>query len=153
MRDVETASAVLTVAETGHLVLTTGHATGAPEAIDRVVGLFPPGQRYLAQIRLSATLIAVLGQTLVPRAGGAGRIAAVEIMLGTPAVKNLIREGKVHQLHNVIRTSSRLGMMTMDQSLATHYVRNAISAETLLDFCHNRDEVEEIVGGRLSHLS
>jgi len=152
MRDVETASAVLTVAETGHLVLTTGHAMGAPEAIDRVVGLFPPSQRYLAQIRLSATLIAVLGQTLVPRSGGAGRIAAVEIMLGTPAVKNLIREGKMHQLHNVIRTSAKLGMMTMDQSLATLYVRKVISAETLLEFCHNRDEVEEIAGSRLSHI-
>jgi twitching motility protein PilT len=153
MRDVETAAAVLTVAETGHLVLTTGHATGAPEAIDRVVGLFPPEQRYLAQIRLAATLVAVLGQTLAPRADGSGRIAAVEIMLGTPAVKNLIREGKIYQLHNVVRTSSKLGMMTMDQSLATLYVQKVINAETLLEFCRNKDEVEEIVGSRLSHLS
>lgn len=153
MRDVETANAVLTVAETGHLVLTTGHATGAPEAIDRVVGLFPPSQRYLAQIRLAATLVAVLGQTLVPRAGGKGRIAAVEIMLGNPAVKNLIRDGKIHQLHNVIRTSMRSGMMTMDQSLAKLYVQGVINGETLLEFCHNRDEVEEIAGTRLRYTS
>jgi len=146
MRDLETANAVLTVAETGHLVLTTGHATGAPEAIDRVVGLFPPAQRYLAQIRLAATLIAVLGQTLTPRAKGGGRIAATEIMLGTPAVKNLIREGKIHQLHNVIRTSTKLGMCTMDQSLARLYVQGIINGETLMEFCHNRDEVEEITG-------
>ncbi len=152
MRDVETAAAAITVAETGHLVLTTGHATGAPEAIDRVVGLFPPEQRYLAQIRLAATLIAVLGQTLVPRASGKGRIAAVEIMLGTPAVKNLVREGKIHQLHNVIRTSTKLGMMTMDQSLAKLYVQGIINADTLLEFCQNKDEVEEITGARLGHL-
>jgi len=149
MRDVETANAVLTVAETGHLVLTTGHATGAPEAIDRVVGLFPPSQRYLAQIRLAATLVAVLGQTLVPRAGGVGRIAAVEIMLGNSAVKNLIREGKIHQLHNVIRTGTKQGMTTMDQSLAHLFVQGIINSETLLEFSHNRDEVEEIAGNHL----
>lgn len=152
MRDVETAAAVLTVAETGHLVLTTGHATGAPEAIDRVVGLFPPEQRYLAQIRLAATLVAVLGQTLVPRSGGRGRIAAVEIMLANSAVKNLVREGKIYQLHNVIRTSTRLGMMTMDQSLARLYNLGYIDADTLLTHCHNRDEVEEITGTRLGYL-
>ncbi|MBE9506373.1 MAG: PilT/PilU family type 4a pilus ATPase [Chloroflexi bacterium] len=153
MRDSETAAAVLTVAETGHLVLSTGHATGAPEAVDRVVGLFPPEQRYLAQVRLAATVIAVLGQTLVPRADGSGRIAAVEIMLGTSAVKNLIREGKTHQLHNIVRTSSKLGMMTMDQSLARLYVQGMIDARTLLEFSQNSDEVEEIVGRRLVHLS
>ncbi len=152
MRDVETAAAVLTVAETGHLVLTTGHATGAPEAIDRVVGLFPPEQRYLAHIRLAATLIAVLGQTLVPRTGGRGRIAAVEIMLATSAVKNLIRDGKIHQLHNVIRTSSKQGMMTMDQSLARLYTQGYIDADALLTYCRNRDEVEEIVGTKLGYL-
>ena len=152
MRDLETASAALTVAETGHLVLTTGHATGAAEAIDRVVGLFPPAQRYLAQIRLAATLIAVLGQTLVPRAGGKGRVAAVEIMLGTSAVKNLVREGKIHQLHNVIRTSSKLGMMTMDQSLARLYVQGIIDADTLLTYCQNKEEVEEVAGTRLAYL-
>ncbi|NLE94959.1 MAG: PilT/PilU family type 4a pilus ATPase [Dehalococcoidia bacterium] len=153
MRDLETAQAAITVAETGHLVLTTGHATGAPEAIDRVVGLFPPAQRYLAQIRLAATLIAVLGQTLIPRASGTGRVAAVEIMLGNSAVKNLVREGKIHQLHNVIRTSSRLGMMTMDQSLAKLYVQGTISAETLLTYAQNRDEVEEIAGTRLGRVA
>ena len=150
MRDVETAQAAITVAETGHLVLTTGHATGAPEAIDRVIGLFPPEQRYLAQMRIAATLVAVLGQTLVPRTGGTGRIAAVEIMLGNSAVKNLIRDGKIHQLHNVIRTNTRSGMTTMDQSLARLYVQGIIDADTLVEFCHNKDEVEEIAGIRLS---
>lgn len=150
MRDLETAHSVLTVAETGHLVLSTGHATGAAEAIDRVIGLFPPAQRYLAQVRLAATLIAVLGQTLVPRAQGTGRVAAVEIMLGSPAVKNLVREGKEHQLHNVIRTSMKQGMMTMDQSLARLYAQGTISMETLLEYSRNREEVEEIVGRRLS---
>ena len=73
-------------------------------------------------------------------------------MLGTPAVKNLVREGKIHQLHNVIRTNSRLGMMTMDQSLARLYVQGIIDSETLLTYCQNKDEVEEIAGTRLGHL-
>jgi twitching motility protein PilT len=146
MRDLDTASAALTVAETGHLVLTTGHATGAPQAIERVTGLFPPAQRNLAQIRLASLLIAVLGQTLVPRADGSGRIAAVEIMLGSSAVKNLVREGKIHQLHNVIRTSMQDGMMTMDQSLANLYLQGTITGETLVRFCNNLEEVEDIVG-------
>jgi twitching motility protein PilT len=117
----------------------------------RVVGSFA-AQRYLAQIRLAATLIAVLGQTLVPRTGGKGRVAAVEIMLGNSAVKNLIREGKIHLLPNVIRTSSPLGMMTMDQTLAKLYVQGIIDAETLL-YCQNRDEVEEIAGTRLGRVA
>jgi twitching motility protein PilT len=146
MRDFDTAAAVLTVAETGHLVLTTGHAWGAAQAIERVTGLFPPSQRYLAQIRLSSLLIAVVSQKLVPRADGRGRIAAVEIMLGTQAVKNLIRDGKIHQLHNVIRTSTMSGMMTMDQSLADLYRRGLISGETLSQACTSREEVEDIIG-------
>ncbi|MFW6125895.1 MAG: type IV pilus twitching motility protein PilT [Chloroflexota bacterium] len=146
MRDFDTAASVLTVAETGHLVLTTGHATGTAQALERVMGLFPPSQRYLAQIRLSSLLIGVLGQTLVPRASGTGRIAAVEVMLGTPAVKNLIRDGKIHQLHNVIRTSQQAGMLTLDQSLAELYAKGIITGETLARFCWHRDEVEDIIG-------
>ncbi len=146
VRDFDTAASLLTVAETGHLVLTTGHAVGATEAIERVTGLFPPSQRYLAQIRLSSLIIAVLGQTLVPRADGSGRIAAMEIMLGSPAIKNLIREGKIHQLHNIIRTSSKDGMMTMDQSLANLYLQGIINGETLAAFSRNREEVQDIVG-------
>ena len=146
MRDLDTAAAVLTVAETGHLVLTTGHAPSAAQAMERVIDLFPPHERYLAQARLASLIIGVLCQTLVPRADGSGRIAAVEIMLGTPAVKNLIREGKIYQLPNIIRTSNQEGMETLDQSLVTLYLRGIITGESLVRFCNDKDEVEKLVG-------
>src|SRR4030042_1086122 len=96
VRDLEPASAVLTIAETGHLVLTTGHAPSAPQTVERIIDLFPPHERYLAQSRLASLLIAVLCQVLAPKADGKGRVPAVEVMLANPAVKNLIREGKIY---------------------------------------------------------
>jgi len=145
MRDLDTASAVLNLAETGHLVLTTGHAPSTYQCMERFIDLFPPEQRYLAQSRLASLLVGVLCQALVPRADGSGRIAAVEIMLGNSAVANLIREGKIHQLPNVIRTSTQEGMETLDQSLVNLYLRGIISGESVLKFCHNREEVERII--------
>lgn len=146
MRDPETAAAALNVAETGHLVFTTGHAPNAAQAMERVIDLFPPRERYLAQVRLASLIIAVISQALVPRADGSGRIAAVEIMLGSTAVRNLIREGKIHQLHNIIRNSSKEDMETLDQALANLYLKGVISGESLSAFCQNRKEVEDIVG-------
>lgn len=95
MRDLETAAAALTIAETGHLVLTTGHAPSTYQAVERVIDLFPPHERSLAQTRLASLLIAILCQALVPRADGAGRVPAIEIMLANPAIRNLIREGEI----------------------------------------------------------
>jgi len=146
MRDLETAAAVLTVAETGHLVFSTGHAPSSAQAIERIIDLFPPHERYLAQSRLASLIIGVLCQALVPRADGSGRIAAVEIMLGSPAVRNLIREGKIYQLQNVIRTSNQTGMGTLDQALVSLYLKGIISGESLTQFCQNKDEVEDMVG-------
>jgi len=146
MRDLETAAAVLTVAETGHLVLTTGHAPSSAQAIERVVDMFPPHERYLAQARLASLIIGVLCQALVPRADGSGRIAAMEVMLGSSAVKNLIRDGKIYQLPNIIRTSNQNGMETLDQSLVRLYLRGTILGENLVKFCQNRDEVEDMIG-------
>jgi twitching motility protein PilT len=146
MRDLETAASVLTVAETGHLVLTTGHAPSTAQAMERVIDLFPPEQRYLAQARLASLTVGVLCQTLAPRADGSGRIAAVEIMLGIPAVANLIREGKIYQLPNVIRTSNQDGMKTLDQSLVSLYLKGLISGESLASLCNDRDEIEKLVG-------
>ncbi len=146
MRDLETASAVLTIAETGHLVLTTGHATSAPQTIERIVDLFPPDERYLAQTRLASLLIGVLCQTLIPKADGSGRIPAVEIMLANPAVRNLIRESKIYQLPNTIRTHAQLGMQLLDQSLVNLCREGVISRENLLAFCNDRDEVGKLVG-------
>lgn len=147
MRDQETAAAVLQVAETGHLVLSTGHAPSAPQAMERIIDLFPPHEHSLAQARLASLLIAVLCQTLVPRADGSGRIAAIEIMLANSAVRNLIREGKLHQLANAIRTSHDIGMVSLDEALVDLYLRKVIDGEILVNYCNDRDEVERLIGG------
>lgn len=146
MRDPDTADAVLTVAETGHFILTTGHAPSTAQAVERIIDLFPPHQRHLAQTRLASLLVGVLCQVLVPKADGLGRIAAVEVMLGNPAVKNLIREGKIYQLPNVIRTHRGIGMISLDEALVSLYLRGIISGETVLDFCNDRTEVEKLIG-------
>jgi twitching motility protein PilT len=146
MRDLETAAAVLTIAETGHMILSTGHAPSASQAIERIIDLFPPHERFLAQTRLASLLVAVLCQVLVPRAEGSGRIGAVEIMLANPAVKNLIREGKIYQLPNVIRTHRDIGMISMDEALVNLYLKKVINGATLLAFCNDRQEVEKLVG-------
>jgi len=146
MRDPETADAVLTVAETGHFILTTGHAPSATQAMERIIDLFPPHQRHLAQTRLASLLVAAICQCLVPRADGSGRIAAVEIMLGNPAVKALIREGKLYQLPNVIRTHRDIGMISLDEALVSLYLRGIITGESVLDFCNDKKEVEKLIG-------
>jgi len=146
MRDTETADAVLTVAETGHFILTTGHAPSAPQAVERIIDLFPPHQRHLAQTRLASLIIGVVCQTLVPRADGSGRVAAVEIMLGNPPVKALIRDGKLYMLPNVIRTHREIGMITMDEALVSLYLKGIITGESVLDFCNDQKEVEKMIG-------
>ena len=146
MRDPDTADAVLTIAETGHFILTTGHAPSATQAMERVIDLFPPHQRHLAQVRLASLLVAGLCQVLVPRADGSGRIAAVEIMLGIPPVKALIREGKIYQLPNVIRTHRDIGMISLDEALVSLYLKGTITGESVLDFCNDRQEVEKLIG-------
>jgi len=148
MRDVETAAAALTVAETGHLVFTTGHAPSASQTVERIVDLFPPHERYLAETRLASLLIGIMCQTLVPtvRPEDGGRVPAVEVMVANPAVRSLIREGKIHQLPNTIRTGSSIGMKLLDHSLAELYGKGLISAENLLAFCNDRSEIEKIMG-------
>ncbi len=146
MRDLETAAAVLTIAETGHMILSTGHAPSSPQAVERIIDLFPPHERFLAQTRLASLLVAVLCQVLVPRADGSGRIAAVEIMLANAPVRNLIREGKIYQLPNVIRTHREVGMISLDEALVNLYLKRLITGETLLSFCNDRQEVEKLIG-------
>jgi len=145
MRDFETAATVLTVAETGHLILSTGHAPSAAQSIERIVDLFPTDERPMAQARLASVLVGVLCQALVPRIKG-GRIAAVEIMLANSAVKNLIREGKPYLLPNTIRTHGHLGMRTMDDDLASLYINGIINWPTVLEHCHDAEEVEKLAG-------
>ena len=146
MRDIETAAAALTTAETGHLVLTTGHAPSASQAIERITDLFPPHERDLVQSRLASMLLAILCQALVPRIDGTGRAPAVEVMLANPPVKNLIREGKIHQLPNTIRTHAQIGMKLLDQSLVDLYRKDVISRDDVLAFCNEPDEVAKLIG-------
>jgi twitching motility protein PilT len=117
MRDLDTMSATLTMAETGHLVFATLHTNDAGQAIDRMVDVFPPNQQPQVQVQLSQTLLAVIHQQLLPRADGNGRVAAFEVMVVTPAVRNLIKDGKTNQLRNVVQTSSSAGMHTLESDL------------------------------------
>jgi twitching motility protein PilT len=146
MRDLETAAAVLTLAETGHLILSTGHAPSSFQAVERIIDLFPPHERHLAQMRLASLLVAVMCQVLVPRADGLGRVAAVEVMLANPPVRSLIREGKIYLLPNVIRTHRDIGMISMDEALVNLYLKRVITEETLFAFCNDRPEVEKLIG-------
>jgi twitching motility protein PilT len=145
MRDLETASAAITIAETGHLVLTTGHAPSTYQAVERVIDMFPPHERNLAQTRMASLLIGIMCQSLVPKKDGKGRVPAVEIMLANPAVRNLIREGKIHQLPNAIRTNTRTGMQLLDQSLVSLHKDGLISTENVYAFCNDHDEVEKLI--------
>jgi len=145
MRDLETAAAALTIAETGHLVLTTGHAPSTYQAIERIVDMFPPHERSLAQTRLASLLIAVLCQALIPTIDGKGRVPAVEIMLANPAVRNLIREGKIHQLPNAIRTNARIGMQLMDQALVALHRDGLITTDSVYASCNDTTEVDQLI--------
>lgn len=117
MRDLETISAALTLAETGHLVFGSLHTRNAPQTIDRVIDVFPPHQQSQVRVQLASTIEAVVAQQLLPRTGG-GRVAAIEVLVSTSAVRNLIRDGKTFQIHSVIETGAQFGMQAMDKMLA-----------------------------------
>lgn len=127
MRDTETIASALTAAETGHLVLATLHTNDTCQTVDRIVDVFPPHQQSQVRQQVAATLLAVASQRLLPRADGSGRIAAFELLIATPAVRNLIREGKTHQIPNVIATSTSTGMCSMEKSLTELYRVGLIS--------------------------
>jgi twitching motility protein PilT len=138
MRDLETIQLALTAAETGHLVFGTLHTSSAPKTVDRVVDVFPPEQQQQVRAMFSESIQAVITQTLCKKVTG-GRVAAFEIMIGTPAVRNLIRESKVHQLPGVIQTSQAVGMQTLEQHLKQLVEKNLIAAEVMrekLGFVH-----------------
>jgi twitching motility protein PilT len=143
MRDLETISATLTIAETGHLVFGTLHTNDTAQAIDRIVDVFPPQQQRQIQIQLSQTLAAVIHQRLVPRADGTGRVAAFEVMLGTPAVRNLIKEGRSNQLRNVLSTGAAFGMHTLESDLRRLVREGVISMETASAESLHPTELEE----------
>lgn len=150
MRDSETAAAVISLAETGHLVISTGHAPYAAQAIERIIDLFPYEERYLVQMRLASLLTAVLCQTLVPRADESGRIAAVEIMSISSAIRNLIREGKLTLLSNAIRDYGENGNITLDEALFKLYWQNIITMDTVVKYCHDRVEIDRLISNLLT---
>jgi twitching motility protein PilT len=130
LRDLETIRLALTAAETGHLVFGTLHTSSAAKTIDRIVDVFPAEEKEMVRAMLSESLQAVISQTLLKTKDGSGRVAAHEIMLGTPAIRNLIREAKIAQMYSSIQTGSNLGMQTLDQNLTDLVRRNIISAAT-----------------------
>ena len=129
MRDLETIDAALKIAETGHLVLATLHTRNAPQSIDRVIDVFPAHQQEQIRVLLAGTLEAVLAQQLVPKNGSSGRVLALELLIVNAAVRNLIREGKTHQIYSMMETGGDQGMQTMDRALAVHVRQGTISAE------------------------
>ncbi len=147
MRDYETIAAALTAAETGHLVMGTLHTNSAPETVDRIVDVFPENQQEQVRVQLSHTLVAVLTQQLLPKAYGGGRVLAYELMIATPAVRALIREGKSHQLRSVIQTGGQYGMITMDACLADLYRRKLITYETGLSRAVDPKEFDRLAKG------
>jgi twitching motility protein PilT len=145
MRDLETIQLAITAAETGHLVFATLHTNNAAESVDRIVDVFPPGQQEQIRIQLANNLQAIISQQLLPRAGQPGRVPAVEVMIATPAIRNLIRENKTHQIHTMIQTSGQLGMQTMDQSLRDLYLKGWISYEEAMARAINPDELRKMI--------
>ncbi|MCF6158462.1 MAG: type IV pilus twitching motility protein PilT [wastewater metagenome] len=131
MRDLETISLALTAAETGHLVFGTLHTSSAPKTVDRVIDVFPPEQQGQVRTMLSESIQAVITQQLIKRKDGNGRVAALEIMIGTPAVRNLIRENKIAQIPSSIQTGRQYGMQTMDQSLIELYQKDLVAKEAI----------------------
>ena len=140
MRDLDTISAAITAAETGHLVLGTLHTFDAPQSIDRIIDVFPPIQQSQIKVELSQIIEGVLSQVLIPRLTG-GRIAAFEIMIANTAVRNLIRESKIHQLHNVMQTASKEGMQTLNQDLARLVKKDIIAREEALNRSSNQEQL------------
>ena len=130
MRDYETISLALTAAETGHLVLATLHASTAAKAVDRILDVFPTGDKPMARTMLAGSLQGIVAQTLLSRAGGSGRVGAFEVLVGTNAVRNLIRENQVPQIYSMIQTGSRYGMVTMGDYVKSLLDQGAIDADT-----------------------
>ena len=147
MRDLETISTAITAAETGHLVFATLHTQDAPQTIDRIIDVFPPHQQQQVRVQLSTTLQGVVTQQLLPTADGQGRAVACEVLVATPAIRNLIREGKVHQIYSSMQAGGRYGMQTMDMSLAQHVKAGRISQELAFERCHDAEELQRLIGG------
>ena len=145
MRDLETMSIAITAAETGHLVFSTLHTLGAAKTIDRIIDVFPPYQQQQVRIQLAAVLEGIISQQLLPKDDEKGRVAAFEVMLANNAIRNLVREGKTHQIQTSIQTGLKFGMQTMDHSLIELYKRGTISRENVLTYCMDLDITKKTI--------
>ena len=143
MRDFDTISTAITAAETGHLVFSTLHTIGAAPTIERIIDVFPPHQQNQIRSQLASVLEAVISQQLLPTVGGKSRVAAFEVMLDTPAIKNLIREDKAHQIPSIMQTSKKLGMQTMDDSLFDLYLKHKIDGANAVEFAQDTATMQE----------
>jgi twitching motility protein PilT len=146
MRDLETISTALTAAETGHLVFATLHTQDTPQTIDRIIDVFPPHQQHQVRVQLSVALQGIITQTLLPTADGSGRCLACEVLIPTPAIRNLIREGKTHQIYSVLQTSAAAGMQTMDASLAGLVRANKITRQLAEARSTTPEELRRLLG-------
>ncbi len=147
MRDLETISSAITAAETGHFVLASLHTQDAPQAIDRIVDVFPPYQQQQIRVQLASTVQAILTQQLLPNAQGTGRVLACEVLVATPAVRNLIREAKVHQIYSSMQAGGQYGMMTMDSSLAALVKTGKITQATAFTASSNPEDLKRLLAG------
>jgi twitching motility protein PilT len=147
MRDMETIGTAITAAETGHLVFATLHTQDTPQTIDRIIDVFPPAQQGQVRSQLSIALQGIMTQTLLPTADGAGRCVAAEILVPTPAVRNLIREGKTHQMYSVLQTGASHGMQTMDAALVQLVRSGRITRQLAESRAHSVEEMRRLFGG------
>ena len=146
LRDLETIECALRIAETGHLTFATLHTNSASQTINRIIDVFPAHQQGQIRTQLSLVLEGIVCQSLLPRADGQGRVVSLEIMVPTPAIRNLIRDDKVHQIYSTMQTGQeKLGMQTMNQSLATLYQRRLITLETAIGAASLKDELEQMI--------
>jgi len=141
MRDLETISTAITAAETGHLVLSTLHTIGAGPTIERIIDVFPPHQQDQIRTQLANVLVAVVSQQLIPTVDGRGRVAAFEVMHATPAIRNLIRENKTHQIATTIQTSRRMGMILMDDAIHELYMQGKINRDEAINFAQDKNNM------------
>ncbi len=146
MRDLETISTALTAAETGHLVFATLHTQDTPQTVDRIIDVFPSHQQQQVRVQLSVALQGIVTQQLLPTADGSGRICCCEVLMLTPAVRNLIREGKTHQIYSVLQTSAGQGMQSMDASLAQLVRKGKITRELAESRSSSPDELRRLMG-------
>lgn len=145
LRDLETIQTALTAAETGHLVFATLHTQDAPQTIDRLIDVFPPHQQEQIRVQIASTIQGIVSQQLLPTRDGRGRCVACEVLMPTPAVRNLVREGKTHQIYTVMQTGTKYGMQTMDAALADLVRRNLITRETAERQSSNPEDLSRLL--------